>query len=136
MDKIVNRADAVIKSNRIVSFNSCKTEKYKSTLLDETIIGVEINSVKLGALFDTGSEASLISIVYLNKYFPNWKKYEDLINAPLSGQGVNGEKFEIVATKIFSVKIGYETKDVALSISSLNQSIIFGLDVLKCLVLA
>ena len=131
MDKIVNRADAVIKSNRIVSFNSCKTEKYKSTLLDETIIGVEINSVKLGALFDTGSEASLISIVYLNKYFPNWKKYEDLINAPLSGQGVNGEKFEIVATKIFSVKIGYETKDVALSISSLNQSIIFGLDVLK-----
>ena len=29
MDKIVNRADAVIKSNRIVSFNSCKTEKYK-----------------------------------------------------------------------------------------------------------
>ena len=27
MDKIVNRADAVIKSNRIVSFNSCKTEK-------------------------------------------------------------------------------------------------------------
>ena len=88
--------------------------------MDETIIEVEINGVKLGALFDTGSEASLISIVYLNKFFPDWDTYEDLLNAPLNGQGVNGEKFEIVATKIFKVKIGYETKDVPLSISSLN----------------
>ena len=131
VEKTNNRIDAALQSNRILFFNSYKTAEYSRALLDETIIEVEINGVKLGALFDTGSEASLISIVYLNKFFPDWDTYEDLLNAPLNGQGVNGEKFEIVATKIFKVKIGYETKDVPLSISSLNQSIIFGLDVLK-----
>ena len=121
----------IVKPDRVLNFNACKVTKYERAYLEETIIEVRINKLKFWALFDSGSEASLISEIYVNKYFPEWKKYEDLVNAPESGRGVNGKHFNIVGTKLFYVEIGNFKSLVPLCISPINQGIIFGLDILK-----
>ena len=121
----------IVKPGRVLSFNACKVTNYERAYLDETIIEVRINKLKFWALFDSGSEASLISEIYVNKYFPEWKNYEDLVNGPESGRGVNGNHFSIVGTKLFYVEIGNFKSLVPLCISPINQGIIYGLDILK-----
>ena len=96
----------IIKPNRVLNFNACKVAKYERAYLDETIIEVRINNLKFWALFDSGSETSLISEIYVNKYFPEWKNYEDLVNATESGRGGERKTFQSISCYLQPTNFG------------------------------
>ena len=57
------------------SFKNIQRRSYSS----EVTIPLIINNVQLQALIDSGSESSIISLNYLNKYFKNWEKFSDKV---------------------------------------------------------
>ena len=67
-------------------------------------IFAEINSKSLVCLLDSGAQASLISLEITNKFFPDWKSFPD-VHGPQGGQGVNGDLFDILGTKLYTLKV-------------------------------
>lgn len=98
--------------------------------MENELYEVILNNVKLTALLDSGSQSSIISKSILNKLFPNWRTLPD-VNGPQQGIGVDGTSFEILSTKVFSLKIGNNIKKVKLSVPERGKEFILGLDILK-----
>ena len=111
-------------------FNVLKSINERS-YISEVTIPIYINDIKFMALCDSGSESSIIGLNYINKYFPNWHDFNDGINKPSFGIGVDGSKFNILAVKEFKIQIGTTIRLTQLSIPEKSQELILGLDLLK-----
>ena len=67
----------------------------------------------------------------MNKYFPNWRTFEDGVNKLEYGIGVDGSTFSILGAKLFTIKIGKTVLKAQLSIPEKSNELILGLDLLK-----
>ena len=114
-DKIVEK-DVLTSENNILLKNQDKnlTKNFKHfnvlrsinerSFISEVTIPIFINNIKFLALCDSGSESSIIGLNYINKYLPNWRTFEDGINKPEYGIGVDGSTFSILGAKLFTKK--------------------------------
>ena len=141
--KIVNKLDVSNSVNNIdfkkpdeqftkdfQHFNILRSVNERS-FISEVTIPISINNIKFMALCDSGSESSIIGLTYIKKYFPDWNSFEDGINKPEYGIGVDGSTFSILGTKIFTIKIGKTVLKAQLSVPEKSNELILGLDLLK-----
>ena len=112
------------------NFNFNKTYN-KRSYISEVTIPLIINNVKLYALLDSGSESSILSLKYAEKFFKNWKNFKDGFYKLDYGIGVEGSRFNILGTKMFTVQIGSTILESSFSIPERGTEIIIGLDLLK-----
>ena len=111
-------------------FNFNKSSKHRS-FSSEVTIPLKINGVNLYGLLDSGSESSILSLDYANKFFKNWRNFEDGFYKLDFGVGVDGSRFNILGTKMFTVQIGSTVLASSFSIPERGTELIIGLDLLK-----
>jgi len=142
-EKIVENLNVSISENNIKLENQDKsfTKNFQHfnvlrsinerSFISEVTIPILINNIEFLALCDSGSESSIIGLNYINKYFPNWRTFEDGVNKPEYGIGVDGSTFSILGAKLFTIKIGKTVLKAQLSIPEKSNELILGLDLLK-----
>jgi len=119
--------------NKIIIFRNFNLNKSFSprSYISEVTVPLIINDVPLYALLDSGSESSILSLSYANKYFKNWQSYENGFYELDYGIGVDGSRFKILGTKRFKVQIGSTILSTYFSIPEKGTALIIGLDLLK-----
>ena len=82
-------------------------------------------------MLDSGSESSILTLKYANKFFKNWRSFPNGFYKLDYGVGVDGSRFKILGTKIFTVQIGSTILTSSFSIPERGSELIIGLDLLK-----
>ena len=123
----------MIKNNTFIRFSNFKAIKAFNprSYQSEVMIPVIINNVKLWGLLDSGSESSIISLNYAEKYFKKWRDFKEGFYKLDFGIGVEGSRFKILGTKLFKLQIGSTVLNASFSIPERGSELIIGLDLLK-----
>ena len=88
---------------KIIIFRNFNLNKSFSprSYISEVTVPLIIFDVPLCALLDSGSESSIMSLSYANRFFKNWQSYENGFYKLDYGIGVDGSRFKILGTKRF-----------------------------------
>ena len=119
--------------NKTINFCNFNLNKsiHDRSYINEVTIPVTINGIKLYALLDSGSESSILTLKYAEKFFKNWRNFPNGFYKLDYGIGVDGSRFKILGTKLFTVQIGSTILNSSFSIPERGSELIIGLDLLK-----